>query len=92
MSKVGDDEVHFATPGGPTLFLLVNPKDYFYRRELTSITHHVSRSDARRIGQLLSGLSSQQIRDAFRAGGFSNDEIDGFTGVVQKRIGLLAQL
>jgi hypothetical protein len=92
MGKVSDDEVHFATPGGPTLFLLVNPKDYFYRRELMSITHHVSRSDARRIGQLLSGLSPQQIRDAFRAGGFSDQEMDGFTGVVQKRIGLLAQL
>jgi hypothetical protein len=41
---------------------------------------------------LLARLSDAQIRDAFRAGGFSPEEIDGFTKVVETRISLLKNL
>ena len=36
--------------------------------------------------------SPEEIRDAFRAGGFSPEEIDGFTAVLETRIAALKNL
>jgi hypothetical protein len=44
------------------------------------------------MGTVLSRLSDQQIRDAFRASGFSADEVEGFAGVVKERIAELKAL
>jgi hypothetical protein len=44
------------------------------------------------MGQMLAKLSDTQIRDAFRAAGYESREIDGFTKVVEKRIGELTAL
>jgi hypothetical protein len=92
IAKVGREHVRFATPGSPTPFLMINPKDYFYRRGLMSVTRDIPRSDAHWMGQLLSRLSAQQIRDAFRAGGFTPGEANGFARIVEQRIELLRQL
>ena len=40
---------------------------------------HIPRADAKWIGSLLAQLSDQQISDAFRAAGFSDEEVTGFT-------------
>jgi len=48
--------------------------------------------DARWIGHLLARLSPHQIRDAFRAAGYSNQEVEGFSRVVERRIGELEGL
>jgi hypothetical protein len=37
-------------------------------------------------------LSPDQVRDAFRAAGYSPEEVDGFTAVVEQRIGELTEL
>ena len=89
ITKVGREHLRLATPGSPTPWLLVNLKDYFYRRGLMSVTREIPLEDARWMGQLLSGLSGQQIRDAFRAGGFSPEETDRFARVVERRIEIL---
>jgi hypothetical protein len=44
------------------------------------------------MGQLLGQLSPEQIRDAFRAAGYSPQEVEGFTRVVEERIGQLEKL
>ena len=44
------------------------------------------------MGQLLSQLSPDQIRDAFRAAGYSSQEVEGFSKVVEDRIGQLQRL
>lgn len=56
------------------------------------VVQHVPRADARWIGQRLAQLSNDQIRDCFRAAGYSEQEIDGFTNVVRQRIEQLAAL
>jgi hypothetical protein len=56
------------------------------------IGKRVPRSDARWMGQMLAKLSPSQIRDAFRAAGYSPEEIEGFARVVEKRIGQLSAL
>jgi hypothetical protein len=92
IEKVTPEYIDFSAPGRPGMILLFNPKDYFMRVHLEWIGHHIPRADARWAGDLLARLSDAQIRDAFRAGGFSSEEIDGFTAVVETRINLLKNL
>jgi hypothetical protein len=56
------------------------------------IGKNIPRADARWMGDLLGQLSPSQIRDAFRAAGYTPEQIDGFTAVVQKRIAALRAL
>jgi hypothetical protein len=44
------------------------------------------------VGQLLARLSPSQIRDAFRGAGYSAEEIEEFSRVLEKRIALLTDL
>jgi hypothetical protein len=53
---------------------------------------HVPRADAKWIGEILARLSDDQIRDAFRAAGFSHGEIEGFTKKVRSKINELTSL
>ena len=52
----------------------------------------VPRADARWMGDLLAHLSPQQIRDAFRAAGYSSGQVEGFGEIVEKRIAELLAL
>jgi len=52
----------------------------------------IPRADAKWLGQLLSKLSAEQIRDCFRAAGYSPQEVEGYTKAVQARISALNQL
>jgi hypothetical protein len=56
------------------------------------IGKNIPRSDARWIGQLLAQLSPDQIRDAFRAAGYTPEETEGFTEAVLARISELNDL
>lgn len=48
--------------------------------------------DARWIGQLLSRLSDEQLRDAFRAANYDNPTTEGFVTALRERINQLTQL
>ncbi|SRR5579871_3498914 len=52
----------------------------------------IPRANAIWIGGYLAKLSDQQIREAFRAGGFSDAEIDGFSRKVRDKINELVSL
>lgn len=62
------------------------------RKEMEGVVKNIPREDARWIGELLSRLSSEQLRDCFRAAGHSPEVVEGFTQVVQNRIKTLNQL
>ena len=47
---------------------------------------HIPKADAKWIGGWLAQLSDAQISDAFRAGGFSDEEVQGFTQKVREKI------
>jgi hypothetical protein len=53
---------------------------------------HIPRARAKWVGELLSKLSADQIRDCFRAAGYSAEEVEGYTKAVQDRIRALNQL
>jgi hypothetical protein len=68
------------------------PKNYEKRSRMEQIEDNIPVADAAWIGGQLAKLTPQQIRDAFRAAGFSADEVEGYTRAVQKRIADLNQL
>ena len=84
--KVGSEYVDFNVPTRPSLIYLFTPKEFVDRMDLRWIGKHIPRSDAKWIGGLLAQLSPGQIRDAFRAAGYSPDQVDGFSRVVEQRI------
>jgi hypothetical protein len=79
------EHVSFATPGPPQLAF------YYYPRwlKLRGVGRNIPREDAKWIGGILGRLSPGQIRDAFRAAGFTPDEIEGFARIVESRIAKL---
>jgi hypothetical protein len=90
--KVRPDSVDFTVPGRPKFVYLVTPGDYFSRIRLEWIGKNVPRADARWAGQLLARLSPEQIADAFRAAGYSAEEVQKFSEVLQNRIVVLTDL
>ena len=56
------------------------------------VTKHIPRADVKWLAQRLSQLSEEQIRDCFRAGGYTPEEVTVYTQAVQKRIAELAAL
>jgi len=92
ITKVTPRYVHFTTPSQPALILVVNPYRFFSRLGLRWIGRQVPRQDVGWMGELLARLSPVQIRDAFRAAGYSPQEVDGFAKVVEARIAALTQL
>jgi hypothetical protein len=87
-----DADVDFDTPGSPTKALIFEPGQYSERRHLMSVGRHIPRQDARWMGELLGQLTPKQIEDAFRAGGYSQDEANQFTTILQQRIAQLKAL
>lgn len=53
---------------------------------------HIPRADAKWIGEIAGRLSDKQIADAFRAGGFSPREVEGFTQKLREKIDELRKL
>jgi hypothetical protein len=81
-----DTTVSFKTPGRPEWITAVGLPEYLRRVKFEWIGHDIPREDARWMGKLLTRLSSKQIRDGFRAGGFSSDEVERYAQVMERRI------
>jgi hypothetical protein len=64
----------------------------FKRTRVSSIAEDLPIQHVEWIGRLLAQLTTRQISDAFRAGGFQPSEVEGFTQEVQKRISELRRL
>lgn len=83
-------EVDFATPAAAGSLLAESfgfaaPRFLQYERQKW-IGKNIPNPDAHWIGTLLGQLSHQQLVDAFRAGNFSDREIDIYVPVLEKRI------
>jgi hypothetical protein len=90
--KVDGEYVDFDDPHRPATIIFANPHEFVSRLNLEWIGRHVPRADAKWLGELLAKLSPEQIRDAFRAGGYSPDEVEGFAAVLETRIQDLKRL
>ena len=92
IAKVTPSYVDLRTPARASLYFLATPREYRIRLRLRWIGKHIPREDVRWIGQLLTRVSPDQIRDAFRAAGYPPEEVEGFTKVIQGRIAELDDL
>ena len=80
--------VNFNVPSEPNIKYIFWVNEY-RRTSLIWLGRHIPVEDARWMGSLLSRLSHTQIRDAFRAAGYSPDEVEGFSRELEHRISVL---
>jgi hypothetical protein len=92
ITRTTQEYVDFATPARPAWECIVDLKDYIHRVHMEWIGRNIPREDARWIGQVLSRLTPEQLLDAFRGAGYSDDEARAFARVLQARISALASL
>jgi hypothetical protein len=90
--RITTDRVDFAVPARPKWVYWVDPPEVIRRMRLEWIGKSVPRADAKWMGQLLARLSPRQVRDAFRASGYSPEETEAFAKLMEKRIALLTDL
>jgi hypothetical protein len=92
IQRITRDDVDFVLHSRPLFITAVDFPNYHERTAMQEITKHIPRADAKWLGQRLSQLSAEQIRDCFRAGGYTQDEVEGYSRVVQNRIAELNAL
>jgi len=86
------ESVNFYVPSRAALIDIANPKEYTRRLHLEWIGKNIPRDHVKWLGQLFGQLTPDQIRDAFRAAGYSPQEVDEFAQVVLGRIAELNNL
>jgi hypothetical protein len=92
ISKVKPQDVSFATPSMPFIFDVFYLPDFVMRMNMRGLGRHIPRDDVRWMARILAQLSPDQIRDAFRAGGYAPDQVEGFAKIVEGRIAELNKL
>lgn len=92
IDKVTPDHVDFVLHSRPLFIAAFDVPNYHERTAMQAITKHIPRSDAKWLGRRLAQLSAEQIRDCFRAGGYTQEEVEGYTSVIQHRIAELNAL
>jgi hypothetical protein len=92
IDKEEADVVDLKIKSRPFFLLAVDPYHYNKLASREKVGREIPRDDARWLGRLLSQLSTQQLRDCFRAAGYSPNEASGFALVVQRRIAALTRL
>ncbi len=92
IAKTSPEYVDFVMHSRPFVLTVFNVPNYQARTHMEDITKHIPRADAKWLGQRLALLSDEQIRDCFRAAGYSPEQVDSYTKVVQERIAELNAL
>jgi hypothetical protein len=92
IEKVTPTYVDFRMRSRPFFLTILNFRNYRMRTRMESVAQHIPIADARWIGDRLGRLSSAQIRDGFRAAGFSPDDVEAYAQVVMQRIAALRKL
>lgn len=91
IGKISANFIDLNVPSSPKVYTFFNFPE-MSRLGLCWIGHHIPRADAAWTGHLLAKLTSEQIRDAFRAAGYSQEEVEAYSRLVEDRIHELAKL
>jgi hypothetical protein len=92
IAKVKDDLVDFNGPTRPAVIVAFNPHEFVSRLNLRWIGKEIPKADVKWISGYLAQLSADQIKDAFRAAGYSALEVDEFAVLLTDRIAELKNL
>ena len=86
IKNVSNGFVDFNTPSGPPARVFFDLPEVVRREGLLWLGRHVPVADAVWMGRLLARIRPDQIRDAFRAGGYSPAEIEALSRELEHRI------
>lgn len=92
ITKVRPDYVDFNFPTHAPLLFVFAPNLVFHVWSNHWVGKHIPRQDVKWVASLLAQLTPEQIRDAFRAGGYKPDEVEAFAKVLETRIAELNKL
>jgi hypothetical protein len=92
VKKVTPKDVDLVMHSRPFFLTIFNFPYYRNRTRMERVAKHIPIADARWIGNRLSRFSPEQIRDCFRAAGFSPEEVEGYATIVMQRIEALKKL
>jgi hypothetical protein len=92
IKTISPESIDFNVPSAPSANFYLNFPEMTRRLGLLWLGHQIPRADARWVGNQLGRLSPEQIRDAFRAGGYSSQDVEQLSTVVEARIGELKKL
>lgn len=92
IEKMTPDFIDFVLHSRPFFASAINIPNYRDRTRMEQVTKHIPRADAKWLGQRLSLLSDEQIRDGFRAAGYTDADIEIYTQAMRKRIEELGAL
>ena len=71
--------IDFVLHSRPFFLSAIDVPNYRDRTRMEQITKHIPRADAKWLGHRLAMLSEEQIRDGFRAAGYTHEEIEIYT-------------
>ena len=91
IDKVTPEHVDFVLKSRPFVLSAVNVPYYASRTHMQDIVKEIPVADARWLGKLLEPLSDEQLRDCFRAAGYSPEDVEGYAAIVKERIRALNQ-
>ena len=92
IAKVTPDSIDLVLHTRPFFLGAVDVPNYRERTKMEEITRHIPRADAKWLGQRLSKLTDDQIRDGFRAAGYGAGDVETLTNTIRKRIAALEAL
>jgi hypothetical protein len=92
ITKVTADHVDFNFPTHAPLLFIFAPNFFLHVLNNHWVGKHIPRDDAKWIGGLLAQLTHDQIRDAFRAGGYTPEQVEAYSQVLEARIAELNKL
>jgi hypothetical protein len=84
--------IDFVLHSRPFLPSVINAANYRDRTRMEQVTKHIPRADAKWLGDRLSKLSEEQVRDGFRAASYPQEDLVIYSNALRKRIAELGAL
>jgi len=86
IQKVTAQHVDFTLSSRPLFITAIDLPNYASRTHMQDIVKDIPVADAKWLGKLLEPLSDEQIRDCFRAAGYSPEDVESNAAMVKERI------
>jgi hypothetical protein len=86
IEKVTPEHVDFVLSSRPLFITAIDIPNYATRTHMQDIVKKIPVADAKWLGKLLEPLTDEQIRDCFRAAGYSPEAVEGNAAMVKDRI------
>jgi hypothetical protein len=92
IAKTTPDFIDFVLHSRPFFLAALDVSNYNERAKMEEITKHIPRADAKWLGERLSRITGEQVRDAFRTAGYGPADVESLTAAIAQRIAALRAL